>query len=71
MERRDVAPLKNVAKRLVAHGGAALVVDYGYLEPGFGDTLQALQNHRPVDLLETPGEADLTATWTSRRSPMR
>jgi NADH dehydrogenase [ubiquinone] 1 alpha subcomplex assembly factor 7 len=61
MERRDVAPLKNVAKRLVAHGGAALVVDYGYLEPGFGDTLQALQNHRPVDLLETPGEADLTA----------
>jgi SAM-dependent MidA family methyltransferase len=61
MERRDVAPLKTVAKRLVAHGGAALVVDYGYLEPSFGDTLQALQNHRPVDLLETPGEADLTA----------
>lgn len=61
MERRDVAPLQTIAQRLAAHGGAALVVDYGYLQPGFGDTLQALQNHRPVDILETPGEADLTA----------
>ena len=26
-----------------------------------GDTLQAVQNHRPVSALDTPGEADLTA----------
>ena len=61
LERRDVAPLRTVAARLAAHGGAALAVDYGYAQTGFGDTLQALQNHRPVDFLETPGEADLTA----------
>jgi NADH dehydrogenase [ubiquinone] 1 alpha subcomplex assembly factor 7 len=61
LERRDVAPLRTVAARLAAYGGAALVVDYGHVETDFGDTLQALQNHRPVDLLETPGEADLTA----------
>jgi SAM-dependent MidA family methyltransferase len=61
LERRDVASLTAVAARIAAHGGAALVVDYGHVETGFGDTLQALQNHRPVDLLETPGEADLTA----------
>jgi SAM-dependent MidA family methyltransferase len=61
LERRDVASLTAVATRIAAHGGAALVVDYGHVETGFGDTLQALQNHRPVDILEVPGEADLTA----------
>lgn len=46
--------------RLVADGGAALLIDYGRAEPGFGDTLQALKAHRKVDPLERPGEADLT-----------
>jgi SAM-dependent MidA family methyltransferase len=46
--------------RLVADGGAALLIDYGRAEPGFGDTLQALRAHRKVDPLERPGEADLT-----------
>ena len=41
-------------------GGAALLVDYGRAEPGFGDTLQALSGHRKVGPLEAPGEADLT-----------
>jgi len=46
--------------RLVTDGGAALLIDYGRAEPGFGDTLQALKAHRKVDPLERPGEADLT-----------
>jgi NADH dehydrogenase [ubiquinone] 1 alpha subcomplex assembly factor 7 len=46
--------------RLVADGGAALMIDYGRAEPGFGDTLQALRAHRKVDPLDRPGEADLT-----------
>ncbi|MDP3175469.1 MAG: SAM-dependent methyltransferase [Phenylobacterium sp.] len=47
--------------RLVAdHGGAALLIDYGRAEPGFGDTLQALLAHAKVDPLACPGEADLT-----------
>jgi NADH dehydrogenase [ubiquinone] 1 alpha subcomplex assembly factor 7 len=41
-------------------GGAALVIDYGRDEPGFGDTLQALKGHETVDPLACPGEADLT-----------
>jgi len=40
--------------------GAAMIVDYGDWT-SFGDTLQALQAHAPVDALATPGEADLTA----------
>ncbi|THD64357.1 SAM-dependent methyltransferase [Phenylobacterium sp.] len=46
--------------RIAADGGAALLIDYGRAEPGFGDTLQALWRHRKVDPLESPGEADLT-----------
>ncbi len=41
-------------------GGAALLIDYGRAEPGFGDTLQALRGHRKISPLETPGEVDLT-----------
>jgi SAM-dependent MidA family methyltransferase len=49
-----------LAGRLARDGGAALILDYGYWGPAFGDTLQALRNHQPVDPLEEPGEADLT-----------
>jgi len=46
--------------RVVRDGGAALLIDYGRAEPGFGDTLQALKRHEKVDPLARPGEADLT-----------
>jgi len=40
--------------------GAALLIDYGRAEPGFGDTLQAITRHEKVDPLAEPGGADLT-----------
>lgn len=43
-----------------AAGGAALMIDYGPGGLETGDTLQALRNHRKVDPLDCPGEADLT-----------
>jgi NADH dehydrogenase [ubiquinone] 1 alpha subcomplex assembly factor 7 len=49
-----------IATRIAAHGGAALIVDYGYVA-GSGDTLQAMRRHRRRDVLSEPGEADLTA----------
>ena len=51
---------EELARRVVADGGAALLIDYGRAQPGFGDTLQALQLHEKVDPLDAPGEADLT-----------
>ena len=50
-----------IARRVVAHGGVALLIDYGHARPGFGDTLQAVSNHARADPLHAPGEADLTA----------
>ncbi|MGB3316048.1 MAG: SAM-dependent methyltransferase [Albidovulum sp.] len=49
-----------IAARIAAYGGAALVVDYGGWR-SFGDTFQALKDHKPVDPFAEPGLADLTA----------
>ena len=49
-----------IGARVARDGGAALLVDYGRDEPGFGDTLQALKAHRKLGPLASPGEADLT-----------
>jgi SAM-dependent MidA family methyltransferase len=49
-----------IGARIAAHGGVALLIDYGRDTAGFGDTLQALSRHRKLDPLATPGEADLT-----------
>jgi len=40
---------------------ATLLIDYGHLAPAFGDTLQAVRDHRFEHPLTSPGEADLTA----------
>jgi SAM-dependent MidA family methyltransferase len=57
-----LALCENLAATIARQGGAALIIDYGYdARVGFGDTLQALQAHRHVPVLASPGEADLTA----------
>lgn len=50
-----------IAGRLERAGGLALIIDYGYSRPAFGDTFQAVKGHDYSDTLATPGEADLTA----------
>ncbi|TVP97077.1 MAG: class I SAM-dependent methyltransferase [Roseinatronobacter sp.] len=52
--------LSALSARIMAHGGFALVVDYGDWRSR-GDTLQALHKHRFDDPLAHPGAADLTA----------
>ena len=53
--------MDRLARRLVAQGGAALIVDYGPAHPVAGETLQALRAHRRHDVLDAPGETDLSA----------
>lgn len=54
------AIVQEVGRRIAAHGGVALIVDYGGWG-SLGDTLQAVRAHEKTDPLITPGEADLTA----------
>ncbi|TIW93593.1 MAG: class I SAM-dependent methyltransferase, partial [Mesorhizobium sp.] len=61
----EVAPARTalmaaIAERIARQGGAGLFLDYGHLQPGVGDTLQALRGHNHEDVLANPGKADLT-----------
>ena len=60
-EWRSDEPVTGMARRIVASGGAVLVVDYGHTESGVGETLQAVAGHGFADPLSAPGEMDLTA----------
>ena len=50
-----------LAARIAKQGGLLLVIDYGYVQPGLGSTLQAVKNHQYADPFDNPGEHDLTA----------
>lgn len=52
--------VQTIASKIGAHGGAALIIDYGDWR-ALGDTFQALQNHETADPFRAPGTADLTA----------
>lgn len=62
----EVAPARTaimqlLSDRLFDAGGTAVIIDYGHLAPGFGDTLQAVYKHAFDPPLAHPGEADLTS----------
>jgi NADH dehydrogenase [ubiquinone] 1 alpha subcomplex assembly factor 7 len=53
--------MHKLAGRVDRNTGAALIIDYGHPQSAAGDTLQAMKHHKYVDVLQTPGEADITA----------
>jgi NADH dehydrogenase [ubiquinone] 1 alpha subcomplex assembly factor 7 len=56
-----VAVADAIARRVVAHGGAALLIDYGHDGETRGESLQAVRRHDRHDILVEPGTADLSA----------
>lgn len=63
-DRNEIQPdtlqyMTMICKYIQDNRGAALIVDYGYWE-GEGDSLQALCYHQKVDILDHPGDADLS-----------
>ncbi|HEY4125935.1 MAG TPA: SAM-dependent methyltransferase [Rhizomicrobium sp.] len=57
----STALAEEIAAHIAQQGGAALIVDYGHAGTGFGETLQAIANHKTAQLLDAPGTADLSA----------
>ncbi len=55
------AVIRSFAGRAEKAPFAALVIDYGYSRPSFGDTVQAVKGHHFCGPFEAPGEADITA----------
>lgn len=50
-----------LAKIVAKQGGGILAIDYGYGSTQTGETLQGVRNHAFADVLENPGETDLSA----------
>ncbi len=57
---RAEAVARTIGAQISAHGGVALIIDYGDWGSQ-GDTFQAIAKHEMVDPLAAPGNADLTA----------
>lgn len=55
------AIMYELSNRIATQGGAILVIDYGYTQPGLGSTLQAVKAHDYADPFLDPGSCDLTA----------
>lgn len=53
--------MKRLASIVSTQGGAILAVDYGYARTQTGETLQGVRRHRYADVLDAPGETDLSA----------
>ena len=50
-----------LAKIVSRQGGSILAIDYGYGRTQTGETLQGVRNHAYSDVLDAPGETDLSA----------
>ncbi|MDP9126893.1 MAG: SAM-dependent methyltransferase [Pseudomonadota bacterium] len=57
----SLATMRDLGGHVARHGGAALIIDYGYIQISGRPTLQAVHNHAYVGVLDRPGETDITA----------
>jgi NADH dehydrogenase [ubiquinone] 1 alpha subcomplex assembly factor 7 len=53
--------MTRLARVISQHGGSMLAIDYGYGRTQTGETLQGVRRHAYADVLEAPGETDLSA----------
>lgn len=61
MSAAAISLTDEIARRIVGHGGLALIIDYASDHGPLGDTFQAVRRHGHHHVLDDPGEADLSA----------
>ncbi|MEM8833373.1 MAG: SAM-dependent methyltransferase [Pseudomonadota bacterium] len=60
VSHEQISFLHEVINNLIKHKGIALFIDYGFTLPTYGDTLQAVKDHRYIGIFDTPGLCDMT-----------
>ena len=53
--------IKDISRNIGEHGGAAIIIDYGYIGGSRADTIQAIKSHKYHNILQDIGECDITA----------
>jgi NADH dehydrogenase [ubiquinone] 1 alpha subcomplex assembly factor 7 len=61
MSAAAISLTHDIARRIIDHGGLALIIDYASDHGPLGDTFQAVRKHGNHHVLDDPGEADLSA----------
>lgn len=54
------AVMEIIADKITNNGGGALIIDYGYSEQKFKNSLQAVKNHKFCDIFTNIAQADVT-----------
>ena len=57
---QTISIFSNICNHLIQYDGVLLLVDYGNIS-GIGDTLQAVNKHKFLGVLEKPGQNDLSS----------
>ena len=52
--------IKQISKKLINKNGGLLIIDYGYLNNSMTDSLQAVKNHKKVNILKNYSSSDIT-----------
>ena len=52
--------IKQISEKLIKNNGGLLIIDYGYLNNSMADSLQAVKNHKNVNILKNYGSSDIT-----------
>ncbi len=52
--------LKSISNLIKKNNGGLLLIDYGYLDKGMKNTLQAVSNHKFANILDNIGRVDIT-----------
>ena len=55
-----VETMKNISTMLIKHGGAGVIIDYGYTQPVYKSTIQAVKSHQHCGFLSNIGECDIS-----------
>lgn len=52
--------LSMISQSIKDNTGLSIIIDYGYIDPPYKSTLQAMHKHHKVDLFKNIGECDIT-----------
>ncbi len=59
LEQKEL--INTITEIIINQSGTALFIDYGFVQPIPGETLQAVKKHSYCSIFDSPGEVDLTA----------
>ncbi len=55
-----ISIIKLIEHKILQNKGAAVIIDYGYIDPPYKSTMQSVKNHKYNNIFENVGNSDMT-----------